>query len=195
MEKSLKNQITSLSSVSEGYEAFAVADIWKNSQNDVLYVASNGLTLEQNADILQILLPDTEILRFPAWDTVPYDRVSPNPNIISQRINTLAKLAFNPETKKTRIIVASVGSVLQKIPPKKVFLNAMKIISVGNVLNFNDFLHYASINGYARVEQVMEPGEYAVRGDIIDIFPTGASQPLRIDLFGDEVEKIRRFDV
>ena len=71
----------------------------------------------------------------------------------------------------------------------------MKEIKVGESLNFNDFLHYASVNGYSRVEQVMEPGEYAVRGDILDIFPTGTTEPLRIDLFGDEVEKIRTFDV
>ena len=70
----------------------------------------------------------------------------------------------------------------------------MKNVSVGGELNFNDFVHYAVVNGYNRVEQVMEPGEYAVRGDILDIFPVGSELPLRIDLFGDEVEKIRTFD-
>ena len=65
----------------------------------------------------------------------------------------------------------------------------MKNIRVGGELNFNDFVHYAVVNGYNRVEQVMEPGEYAVRGDILDIFPVGSELPLRVDLFGDEVEK------
>ena len=157
-------------------------------------ISSDGVVLEQNADILQALLPQTEILRFPAWDTVPYDRVSPNVNIIARRTDTLGKLAFAPEAKRPRIIAASVGAILQKLPPKRIFLNSMKEIKVGESLNFNDFLHYASVNGYSRVEQVMEPGEYAVRGDILDIFPTGTTEPLRIDLFGDEVEKIRFFD-
>ncbi len=195
MEKTDKTELVSLSSVSEGYEPFAVADLWRESKRDILYIASDGVALEQNADILQALLPTAEILRFPAWDTVPYDRVSPNAAIVSKRTDTLGRLAFAPEGKHPRIIVASIGSVLQKLPPKKVFLNSMKEVKVGEILNFNDFLHYAAINGYTRVEQVMEPGEYAVRGDILDIFPTGAEEPLRIDLFGDDVEKIRTFDV
>lgn len=70
----------------------------------------------------------------------------------------------------------------------------MREIRVGGKLDFNDFVHYAVVNGYNRVEQVMEPGEYAVRGDILDIFPVGTPEPLRIDLFDDEVEKIRTFD-
>ncbi len=195
MEETDKTELVSLSSVSEGYEPFAVAGVWRESRRDILYIASDGVALEQNADILQALLPTAEILRFPAWDTVPYDRVSPNAAIVSKRTDALGRLAFTPEGKYPRIIVASIGSVLQKLPPKKVFLNAMKEVKVGEILNFNDFLHYATINGYTRVEQVMEPGEYAVRGDILDIFPTGAEAPLRIDLFGDDVEKIRTFDV
>lgn len=195
MTKNIDSNIVSVSSVAEGYEPFAVADIYKQSENDILYIASDGVSLEQNADILQALLPEVEILRFPAWDTVPYDRVSPNVNLISVRTDTLGKLAFAPDAKKPRIIAASIGAVLQKLPPKKIFLNSMKEVSVGKTLNFDDFLHYAAVNGYTRVEQVMEPGEYAVRGDILDIFPTGSLEPLRIDLFGDEVEKIRTFDV
>ena len=70
----------------------------------------------------------------------------------------------------------------------------MREVRVGNELSFNDFVHYATVNGYNRVEQVIEPGEYALRGDIIDIFPVGTEEPLRIDLFGDEVERIRTFD-
>ena len=195
MAKNPDQDPISVSSVSEGFEPFAVADLWRQSETDILYIASDGVVLEQNADILQALLPQTEILRFPAWDTVPYDRVSPNVNIIARRTDTLGKLAFAPEAKRPRIIAASVGAILQKLPPKRIFLNSMKEIKVGESLNFNDFLHYASVNGYSRVEQVMEPGEYAVRGDILDIFPTGTTEPLRIDLFGDEVEKIRTFDV
>lgn len=85
--------------------------------------------------------------------------------------------------------MTSAGAAIQRLPLKKIFLNSMKNVSVGGELNFNDFVHYAVVNGYNRVEQVMEPGEYAVRGDILDIFPVGSELPLRIDLFGDEVEK------
>ena len=97
MAKNPDQDPISVSSVSEGFEPFAVADLWRQSETDILYIASDGVVLEQNADILQALLPQAEILRFPAWDTVPYDRVSPNVNIIARRTETLGKQAFAPE--------------------------------------------------------------------------------------------------
>ena len=193
--KKISSQVKSLSSVVEGSEAFAIKKLYENSSSDILYIASDGNTMEQIASVLRYILPDVNILTFPAWDTVPYDRISPNVNIVAERVNVLAYLAYNPTDKKNRIILTSIGSAIQKLPPKKVFLNSVKHIKVGGELSFTSFLHYASVNGYTRVEQVMEPGEYAVRGDILDIFPVGTDNPLRIDLFGDEVEKIRTFDV
>lgn len=166
-----------------------------NTPKDIIYIASSGVDLVNTADLIEYMYPQVEVLRFPAWDTVPYDRTSPNAEIIAQRINTLSRLAQFPNHEKPRVIITSLGAAIQKIPPKKVFLNSLKNIKVGDKLSFNDFLHYASINGYTRVAQVFEAGEYAVRGDIIDIFPVGTKEPLRIDLFDDEIEKIRTFDV
>ena len=186
---------TTFSSVAKGYDAFLVGEFALNSQNDIIYIASSGVELANIASLLEYIHPDIKVLRFPAWDTVPYDRVSPNPNIISTRIDCLSELAQNPTADKPRIIVTSVGAILQKLPLKKIFLNSSREVSVGSKLNFNDFLHYVSVNGYTRVAQVYESGEYAVRGDIIDIFPVGTEEPLRIDLFDDEVERIRKFDV
>ncbi len=183
-----------VSSVPDGYDAFLLAQLWEKSARDILYIVSDGVALENTAHILSVIRPEAEVLKFPAWDTVPYDRVSPNVNIVAARIGALSALAQNPSPKKTRIIVTSAGAAIQRLPLKKIFLNSMKNVSVGGELNFNDFVHYAVVNGYNRVEQVMEPGEYAVRGDILDIFPVGSELPLRIDLFGDEVEKIRTFD-
>ena len=183
-----------VAAVCEGYDALLLAALQKNSRKDILYIVSDGMALARTADLLEVVAPEIDVLRFPAWDTVPYDRVSPNVNIVAQRVETLSELALNPTPKKSRIIVASVGSVLQKLPPAKIFLNAKKEVKVGSRLDFNGFLHYANVNGYNRVEQVIEPGEYAVRGDIIDIFPVGTDEPLRIDLFGEDVERIRTFD-
>lgn len=183
-----------VSSVPDGYDAFLLAQLWEKSDRDILYIVSDGVALENTAHILSVIRPEAEVLKFPAWDTVPYDRVSPNVNIVAARIGALSALAQNPSPKKPRIIVTSAGAAIQRLPLKKIFLNSMKNVSVGGELNFNDFVHYAVVNGYNRVEQVMEPGEYAVRGDILDIFPVGSELPLRIDLFGDEVENIRTFD-
>ena len=182
-----------LSSVAEGFDAFLL-NSFAYQNKDILYIVSDGVELARTADLLQFINPKLQVLRFPAWDTVPYDRVSPNINIVAERINTLSELAANPTPKHSRVVIASVGSVLQKLPPQKIFLNSSRELRVGNVLNFDNFLHYLAINGYVRVEQVFEPGEYAVRGDIIDIFPVGTDEPLRIDLFDEEIEKIRTFD-
>lgn len=187
-------QNKTLSSVPNGYDAFVLAELIKSSRRDILYIVSNGRALVQTAETLRFIDPALEVLTLPAWDTVPYDRVSPNVNIVSQRIETLSAIAENPNPKKPRVIITSIGAAIQKLPPKKLFLNTRRHFKTGGKLNFNDFMHYAAINGYNKVEQVMEPGEYAVRGDIIDIFPTGSTQPLRIDLFDDEIEKIRTFD-
>lgn len=183
------------SSVAKGFGAFLAGNFAQNSSTDILYILEDGTALADAAAEAAYLYPDLQILKFPAWDTVPYDRTSPNPAIVAQRIACLAELVSNPTPKKPRLILTSVGAVLQKLPLQKIFLNSMREVSVGNKLNFDDFLHYAAVNGYTRTAQVFEPGEFAVRGDIIDIFPTGTDEPLRIDLFDDEVERIRTFDV
>ncbi len=193
--KNIKPETQNISSVADGAEAFILYKLSQVSKNDILFIASDGTSLAQTASLLRYIAPTTEVLTFPAWDTVPYDRISPNTGIIAERVDVLAHLSLNPTAAKPRIIITSVGAVMQKLPPKKVFLNSVKSIQIGSQLSLTDFLHYVSLNGYTRVEQVMEPGEYAVRGDILDIFPAGSEHPLRIDLFGDEVEKIRTFDV
>lgn len=193
--KNFGQQIKTISSVPEGMEPWLLAEMAEKTEEDILYIAPDGVSLEQTANVLQYIMPEAEVLRFPAWDTVPYDRVSPNAEIVAARVDVLAQLAMLPKIKKKRFVITSVGAVLQKVAPKRVFLNSIKSVKKGGELSFETFLHYVSINGYNRVEQVMEPGEYAVRGDILDIFPVGTENPLRIDLFGDEVERIRSFDV
>lgn len=184
-----------ISSVAKDAEAFAIKDLFYKSNKDILCILSDGISLKQVYDTLLFIAPEIDVLMLPAWDTVPYDRVSPNSTVLSKRIDTLAKLVLDTNNKRRRLVLTSIGAAIQKLPPKKNFLNTRKVISVGGKLKFDDFLHYVSVNGYTRVEQVMEAGEYAVRGDIIDIFPSGAEQPLRIDLFDDEVERLRLFEV
>ena len=184
-----------ISSVAKDAEAFVLKDLYSQVNQDILCILSDGVSLNQVYNTLIAIAPEAEILMLPAWDTVPYDRVSPNANILSKRIETLAKLVLEKNKSKHRIVLCSIGAAIQKLPPQKIFFNTRKVLRVGEKLIFDDFLHYVSINGYSRVEQVMESGEYAVRGDIIDIFPSGSSQPLRIDLFDDEIERLRLFEV
>ena len=188
-----KYNTKTICSIVKDAEAFAIKALAEKTNKNLLCILSDGLSLRQAYETLRYIAPNLSVLTFPAWDTVPYDRVSPNPNILSERISTLAKLTFKSAPK--HVVLASIGAVIQKLPPQKIFLNTHKTLKIGDTLNFDSFLHYAVINGYTRVEQVMEAGEYAVRGDIIDIFPSGAEQPLRIDLFDDEIERLRLFEV
>ena len=181
-----------ITSVCDGYEPWVLA-LMASKERPLIYIAADGNALAQTASMLRLTHPEFTVLEFPAWDTVPYDRVSPNTNIVARRISVMSQLVLS-EFKQPLIIITSLGAVLQKLPPVKIFRNAQKKIKVGGTLKFDDFLHYISINGYTRVEQVMEPGEYAVRGDIVDIFPSGTDYPLRIDLFDEEVERLRFFD-
>lgn len=190
-EKILWKNMT-LSNMCDGYEAFALQKMITSSL-PLLYIASDGVNLAQTAALLRFIAPNLKVLEFPAWDTVPYDRVSPNSAVAAQRVKTLSEIVF-AEPKQQYAVITSVGAVLQKLAPAKIFRNAQKHFKVGATLNFEQFLHYMSLNGYTRVEQVMEAGEYAVRGDIIDVFPSGAENPLRLDLFDDEIERIRIFD-
>ena len=145
MELSIKQaQGKTISSVTKGYEAFLLGTFIQTSQSDIIYIASDGVELSNVAAMLEYLYPDIKVLRFPAWDTVPYDRVSPNPSIVATRIDCLSELALQPSTKQKRIIITSVGAVLQKLPPKKIFLNSSRELTVGSKLNFNSFLHYVS---------------------------------------------------
>ncbi len=135
-------------------------------------------------------VPKLDALFLPAWDCLPYDRSSPNAEILSQRIDTLARLAANPP----RLLVTTVNAALQRVPPKSFFENARYTARKGKRLDLTKFSNFLNANGYHRTDTVMEPGEYAIRGGIVDLFPPGEEQPMRLDLFGDEIESIRRFD-
>jgi transcription-repair coupling factor (superfamily II helicase) len=109
---------------------------------------------------------------------------------MARRLTTLRKL----QEEKQYILLTSIQAVQQKVPPKRLVHGTQKILTVGSTVNRSDLLDFLSIQGFQRQETVYEPGDFAVRGSIIDLFPTGASNPLRLDFFGDTLESIRIFD-
>src|SRR6185437_8093465 len=144
------------------------------------------------AEALAFVMPEAEILRFPAWDCLPYDRVSPNPALVSERIATLARLLEKPTGP--RIVLTTVNALVQRVPPRSAFSGASMEIKVNGTVQPEKLAAFLEASGYGRAGTVMEPGEYAIRGGIIDIFPAGESDPVRLDLFGDTIESIRSFD-
>ncbi|MFI3242423.1 MAG: transcription-repair coupling factor [Alphaproteobacteria bacterium] len=174
-----------------GFDALLITDLFKKSATSLLYILPDGKTLQQTYDNIKYFAPKIEVLTLPAWDIQAYDRVSPNAEIVAERIKTLSNLVLYPTER--RVILASTSSVLQYLPPKEIFANSF-IIKKGKSINRKDFLSFLSANGYNKTEQVLEPLEFAVRGDIIDIFAPSAENPIRIDFFDDEVENIKLFD-
>ena len=180
----------------EGADALALAELARTTGGqDILHVARDGQRLERLQDGLRFFAPEREVLVFPAWDCLPYDRLSPHPDIVAERLETLVRLA-QPKRPGApgRVILASVGAALQKVPPRSLYAEAAVVLKKGQTIDANWLTKFLGENGYGRSETVMEPGEFALRGGLVDLFPPGTSEPLRLDLFGDVLEEIRSFD-
>jgi transcription-repair coupling factor (superfamily II helicase) len=176
----------------EGWDAFLLAQRRREHVGSVLHVTRDDARMARLAEALAFVMPEAEILRFPAWDCLPYDRVSPNPALVSERIATLARLLDKPNGP--RIVLTTVNALVQRVPPRSAFAGASMDISVNGQVKPEKLAEFLEANGYGRAGTVMEPGEYAMRGGIIDIFPSGEPEPVRLDLFGDTIESIRVFD-
>lgn len=180
-----------LAGVPDGYSALVLAEAARQT-GDLLHVCRDDVRLADLAAELAFYAPDVNVLTLPAWDTVPYDRVSPNADIVAKRLETLTRL-HTEKKGRARLVLTTVNAVLQRVPPED-FFGASLSAEAGKPFDERAFHTFLSRNGYVRAEQVMEAGEYAVRGGIIDVFAPGHPEPLRLDLFGDELETIRTFD-
>lgn len=191
---------TTLSGVPGSAQAFALSGLINDeipplpAPQRILHIATNDRTLESLAQALAFFSPDTEILTFHAWDTMPYDRASPRPSIMAERLKVLERLSEGKNNKKSLIILTTVNAILQKLPPKEVMQNISYSINHGDKLNIDDLTAYLTAQGYRRTGKAMEAGEFALRGGIIDIIPAGMPDGVRIDLFGSEVESLKEFD-
>ncbi|MDA7946737.1 MAG: transcription-repair coupling factor [Hyphomicrobiaceae bacterium] len=133
---------------------------------------------------------------FPAWDCVPYDRISPNSEIASRRLAALAALAGESEVNADQavIVLTSVNAIMQMVPPRRFMERSVLRLHPGTSDGLDVLTSQLESSGYVRTGNVIEPGEYAVRGGIADLFPPGRQSPVRLDFFGDTLESIREFD-
>ena len=176
----------------EGYDALLLARRRAEHKGAVLHVTRDDTRMARLHEALTFFAPEYEVIRFPAWDCLPYDRVSPNPAIVSERIAALARLIEPSDTP--RIVLTTVNALVQRVPPRAVFRGASLTVEVGGLIDPAELTRFLEANGYGRADTVMEPGEYAVRGGIVDVYPAGEPDPVRLDLFGDTVESMRYFD-
>jgi transcription-repair coupling factor (superfamily II helicase) len=176
----------------EGFDALLLCRRRAETDAPVVHVCRDDARMARMAEAIGFFAPGVEVLRFPAWDCLPYDRVSPNPEIVAERVATLTRLLEPPA--RPRVLLTTVNALAQKVPPPATFEGATMTLRKGGRVAPEALTAFLESNGYHRTGTVMEHGEYAVRGGIVDLFPAGEADPVRLDLFGDEIEDMRRFD-
>ncbi len=182
-----------MAAVPEGVDALILGDLARARGGMTVFVARDDARASVMASALSYFAPDIAQVSYPAWDCLPYDRVSPKSEILSRRMACLS-LLVNRQNDAPVVVLTTVNAVLQRVPPRGVIADASYHIRPGNVLELDTLLVFLGSNGYRRISTVREPGEFAVRGGIIDVFPPGHAWPVRIDMFGDSVESLRTFD-
>lgn len=190
---------TVLYGMPEGQDARGLAGRARDLMGDdrvLLHIALDDARAAGLAELMAFFAPDVQLCVFPAWDCLPYDRVSPNSEIVARRVAALSQIiAWRAQTARApRMVIATVNAVTQRVSPQDMMAGAVLAARRGGKLDPARLLEFLQHNGYARTDTVRETGEYAIRGGIIDLFPPGYEEPLRIDLFGDEVESIKSFD-
>ncbi|SHE43461.1 transcription-repair coupling factor [Ruegeria intermedia] len=176
----------------EGFDAQLVLNEVARSGGPVLHVARDDKRAEAMRAALRFFAPDMPVILFPGWDCLPYDRVSPNPDIAAARVASLAALVH--QMPERFVLLTTLNAATQRVPARDVLRQAAFTARVGQRIDEAALRDFLVRMGFSQSPTVMEPGDYAVRGGIIDIFPPGEAGPVRLDLFGDVLDGARRFD-
>lgn len=170
--------------VIDGYESYALQKMFGKGQS-VLCVVPDDEKADRLNTALRLLDIPSDI--YPAWDVLPYDRISPSLDVMGRRLSILAK----EENGNKMLLIAPAASLLQKIPETE---NTSFVLKKGKTMSQEVLTQNLMQNGYERTFEVLKPGDFAIRGGLMDIFPVGLENPVRIDFFGDTVEQIKTFD-
>ncbi|HEY5665552.1 MAG TPA: CarD family transcriptional regulator, partial [Gammaproteobacteria bacterium] len=170
--------------------SLALAEALSRAQGTVVIVAQTAARAEQLLRELAFFASDIEIASFPDYETLPYEAISPPKDLLADRLSVLYKLAAGDSVK----LVVNAEALLGRLPPADFVLSHSLDLSVGEEIDRDALTAKLVEHGYLRVSQVAEPGEIAVRGAVIDIYPAGSKRAVRIDLFDREIESLRLFD-
>ncbi len=181
-----------LSGVPEGFDAHVLTKYISKHGTSIAYIARDDKRLEALRSALWFFDSQLPVFSFPAWDCLPYDRVSPNSEVAAARMATLAALSSGFD--KPFIILTTLAAITQYVPKRNIVCDNSFIATVGRTVSDKKLRSYFTRMGFVQAPTVTEPGDYAIRGGIIDVFPPGEAGPVRMDMFGDELESARRFD-
>ncbi|HJR83037.1 MAG TPA: transcription-repair coupling factor, partial [Sphingomicrobium sp.] len=186
-----------LAGVPSGFLPWLAADLARAAHGSsnigrAVIVASDEAAMRALAETVPLFAPEVEVLTFPAWDCLPYDRTSPALRVMAERLATLN--ALQAKAKGSQLLVATENAATQRLLTPFRVRQLTHRIEQGTRIDRDKLIVQLNALGYERVEAVAEHGEYAVRGSLIDLFPAGETHALRLDFFGDEIESLRRFD-
>ncbi len=171
-------------------DALALAQ-YAESHSPLVVIAANALDAQRLLDEIPFFAPELRVHLLPDWETLPYDHFSPHQDLISERLATLHHI----RSQSVDVIVVPITTALYPLPPVEYLAAYTFFLKKGEKLVINTLREQMTLAGYTHVQQVLIPGEYCVRGGLIDLFPMGSVLPYRIDLFDDDIDAISTFDV
>ncbi len=181
-----------ISGAPEGLDARLLLSELDARGGAVAHVARDDKRMAAMREALAFFAPDMPVFTFPGWDCLPYDRVSPNPDISAARMAALAALTHAMPSRF--ILLTTINAATQRVPARAILREAAFSASVGSRIDEAALRTFLVRMGFVQAPTVAEPGDYAIRGGIIDIYPPGEGGPVRLDLFGDVLDGARRFD-
>jgi transcription-repair coupling factor (superfamily II helicase) len=175
-----------------GFLPWLAADLARAAQGRAVFIAPDEAAMRALADAAGYFAPELEVLSFPAWDCLPYDRSSPSLRSTSERLATLH--ALQRKAERPQLLVTTVNAATQRTLTRFRVRQLVARLVPGERIDRDRLASLLQANGYVRTDTVADAGEFAVRGGLVDLFPAGESEGLRLDFFGDEIESVRRFD-
>ncbi len=185
-------QPLTLSGVPGGFLPSLLADLARAAPTRAVFIAPDDAAMRAIAATAPFFAPELEVVQFPAWDCLPYDRASPSLRIMAERIAALHRLQGKRD--RPQLVLTTANAAAQRVLTPFRIRQLVATLAPGERIGRDRLGTLLQANGYVRTDTVHDQGEYAVRGGIVDLFPSGAEQALRLDFFGDEIESVRSFD-
>ncbi len=181
-----------LSSLARGAQPLVLADLARASEGRAVFIAADDTAMRAIVDAAHYFAPELDVIEFPAWDCLPYDRASPALSVSAKRLAALHRLQAGKAG--SQLLVTTINAVLQRVLTPFRIRESVREFKAGTEISRESLAALLQRQGYSRADTVVDAGEYAVRGSIVDIYPSGLEQGLRLDFFGDELESLRLFD-
>ncbi len=181
-----------LAQVARGAQPLVMADLARAGTGRAVFIAPDDAAMRGVADAAKFFAPELEVIEFPAWDSLPYDRASPALSVSAKRLAALFRLQTGKA--KAQLVVTTANAVLQRVLTPFRIRESVREFKPGTEIGRESLSLLLQKQGYSRTDTVIDKGEYAIRGSIVDVFPSGLDEALRLDFFGDELESLRSFD-